>query len=439
MSDIAIRVENLSKQYKLGATIGHDRLKDLLASGLNGLFRRPRSPVSGHSSSRSPVAGLPSSEYIWALKDVSFEVRQGETLGIIGANGAGKSTLLKILSRITEPTAGRAEIFGRVGSLLEVGTGFDRELTGRENIYLNGAVLGMRKTEIDRKFDEIVDFSGVEKFIDTPVKRYSSGMYVRLAFAVAAHLEPEILIVDEVLAVGDAAFQKKCLGKMGDVAEEGRTVLFVSHNMGAVRSLCPRALSLEEGRIQLMGATGDVVEAYLISSYSGNPTVISLAGRQDRSGSGNVRVVSFEARACDNSESPPRTGAGAEFVIGYTARRQPSLSELGVRIFVRDVRGSTVFVCSTSMNNSQFHRIPPEGRVVCQIHSLPLIAGKYSVDIKLVDDEGRADHVESAATYDVVDSGDGGFSVYPDPQWGSVMVPHSWVLESSADGQTLRS
>ena len=202
-------------------------------------------------------------ETIWALKDVSFEIKRGEVVGIIGRNGAGKSTLLKILSRITEPTEGQAAIYGRVGSLLEVGTGFHPELTGRENIYLNGAILGMRRAEIERKFDEIVVFSGVEKFIDTPVKHYSSGMYLRLAFAVAAHLEPEILLVDEVLAVGDAQFQKKCLGKMADVAQAGRTVLFVSHNMGAIHHLCPRSILLEQGRIAMVGATAEVIRHYL--------------------------------------------------------------------------------------------------------------------------------------------------------------------------------
>jgi len=268
MSDIAIRVQNLSKQYKIGVK-SHDRLKDLLAYSLNGLFRRSsRSSLDSQPStldSPNPQSEIrnPKSDYIWALKEVSFEVKQGETLGIIGPNGAGKSTLLKILSRITEPTSGRGEIFGRVGSLLEVGTGFDRELTGRENIYLNGAILGMTKREIGRKFDEIVDFSGVEKFIDTPVKRYSSGMYVRLAFAVAAHLEPEILIVDEVLSVGDAAFQKKCLTKMQDVGKRGRTVLFVSHNMSAIARLCERVILLDEGKVVADGLSHQVVSAYL--------------------------------------------------------------------------------------------------------------------------------------------------------------------------------
>ena len=227
MPDIAVRVDNLSKRYYLGAL---QQRQDTLRDALVSVFRR--------SGSRT----LPLSEELWALKDVSFEVKQGEVLGIVGRNGAGKSTLLKLLSRITEPTSGRAEIQGRVASLLEVGTGFHPELSGRENIYLNGAILGMHRNEIERKFDEIVDFSGIERFLDTPVKRYSSGMYVRLAFAVAAHLEPEILFVDEVLSVGDAQFQKKCLGKMGNVAKEGRTILFVSHNMVAMQSLCQRAI-----------------------------------------------------------------------------------------------------------------------------------------------------------------------------------------------------
>jgi len=256
MSTIAIQVENLSKMYEI--TVGkyrHDTLRDQISDSVRSLFQR-----NGRSNGQR--------ETFWALKDVSFEVKPGEVLGIIGRNGAGKSTLLKLLSRITEPTSGRAEIRGRVASLLEVGTGFNGELTGRENIYLNGAILGMKKAEIDRKFDEIVEFSGVEKFIDTPVKRYSSGMYVRLAFGVAAHLEPEILIVDEVLAVGDANFQKKCLTRMQNVAKEGRTVLFVSHNMPAVTRLCGRAILLDGGRIVEDGSTHKAVSTYMNSGLS---------------------------------------------------------------------------------------------------------------------------------------------------------------------------
>src|SRR2546429_4904317 len=253
MSSI-IKVEGLSKQYRIGGRQeAYSTLRDSLAGAVRAPFKRLLSNGSNNTDT------------IWALKDVSFEVLPGEVIGIIGRNGAGKSTLLKILSRITEPTSGRVELYGRIASLLEVGTGFHPELTGRENIYLNGAILGMGRSEIRRKFDEIVAFAEIEKFIDTPVKFYSSGMYVRLAFAVAAHLEPEILVVDEVLAVGDAAFQKKCIGKMGEVAKEGRTVLFVSHNMTAIRALCERGLLFDDGILVKHGPTEDAIRAYLQS------------------------------------------------------------------------------------------------------------------------------------------------------------------------------
>jgi len=259
MSNHAIRVDGLSKQYRIGSKQqGYKTLRDTLAETLVSPFRRAQKLLRGQAYGAAEL-----DETIWALKEVSFEIKRGEVVGIIGRNGAGKTTLLKILSRITEPTEGYAEIRGRVGSLLEVGTGFHPELTGRENIYLNGAILGMKKAEIEQKFDEIVDFAEIDKFIDTPVKHYSSGMYVRLAFAVAAHLEPEILLVDEVLAVGDAAFQKKCLGKMESVASLGRTILFVSHNMIAVRNLCSRVIWLRDGAISQSGVTSRVVDSYL--------------------------------------------------------------------------------------------------------------------------------------------------------------------------------
>src|SRR5271165_5470299 len=254
----AITVESLSKQYQIGLNRakGYRTLRESIGDGFVSLGKGVR-PSRGVASSASRGSGTH-----WALKDVSFTVRPGEVVGLIGRNGAGKSTLLKILSRITDPTEGEVEVVGRVGSLLEVGTGFHPELTGRENVFLNGALLGMRKAEIDRKFDQIVAFSEMEQFLDTPVKRYSSGMYTRLAFAVAAHLEPEILIVDEVLAVGDAEFQKKCLKKMGDVAGEGRTVLLVSHNMGAVQTVCRRALLLAQGQVKRVGSVPEVVAEY---------------------------------------------------------------------------------------------------------------------------------------------------------------------------------
>ena len=304
MSDVAIKIENLGKRYRYGGaeSVSHNLRADLM-EWARGLLRRPdrrpeteagrlQSPVSSlQSSPTSPVSSLQSPathhetlhevherhlaespDYFWALRDINLEIKHGEVVGIIGRNGAGKSTLLKILSRITPPTTGKITYNGRMASLLEVGTGFHRELTGRENIFLNGSILGMKRSEIAKKFDEIVAFAEVEKFIDTPVKFYSSGMYVRLAFAVAAHLEPEILIVDEVLAVGDASFQKKCLGKMGDVAKQGRTILFVSHNMVAVQRLCSRGIFLDDGKLKSSGAVADIIANYISRGSSGEYT-----------------------------------------------------------------------------------------------------------------------------------------------------------------------
>ena len=258
MSKTVISVEHLSKRYELGVIGATSLPRDL-----NRWWARVRGrPDPGLKIGQEDLAAY-KGDYIWALDDVNFKVKQGETLGIIGANGAGKSTLLKVLSQVTAPTKGKVKVKGRIGSLLEVGTGFHPELTGRENVYLNGAIFGMTRAEVERKFDEIVDFSGVERYIDTPVKRYSSGMYVRLAFAVAAHLDPEILIVDEVLAVGDAEFQKKCLGKMGDVAHEGRTVLFVSHNMAAIEDLCDNVIWIDKGKIKDIGPSNKIISSYL--------------------------------------------------------------------------------------------------------------------------------------------------------------------------------
>lgn len=282
MSNIAIKVEKLGKRYRIGAKNGE--IKNIREAALDIVkapirnFRR----LKGLTNFKDGNPGE-ANDIIWALKDVSFEVKQGEVVGIIGRNGAGKSTLLKILTRITEPTEGSAEIRGRVSSLLEVGTGFHPELTGRENVYLNGAILGMRKWEIDKKFDEIVAFAEVEKFLDTPVKRYSSGMKVRLAFAVAAHLEPEVLLVDEVLAVGDMAFQKKCLGKMDEVAKAGRTVLFVSHNMGAIQRLCSKGLLLENGKIAKNGSAEDCIDYYLRNGSECHKTILERAIIIDKS------------------------------------------------------------------------------------------------------------------------------------------------------------
>jgi lipopolysaccharide transport system ATP-binding protein len=275
----AIRVTHLGKKYVLGGQ------KEKYSTIRDAIVNSVKAPLRRFTSHEPP-------QDFWALKDVSFDVEQGEVVGIIGRNGAGKSTLLKILSRITTPTEGTVDLYGRVGSLLEVGTGFHPELTGRENIYLSGSILGMKRREIDAKLDDIVKFSEIEKFLDTPVKRFSSGMYVRLAFAVAAHLEPEILLIDEVLAVGDAAFQKKCLGKMGEVAKEGRTVLFVSHNMGAIKNLCKTCILLADGKEKMTGVTSDVIQEYI--SESEKIVTSTLSERKDRSGNGKVKILSFK-------------------------------------------------------------------------------------------------------------------------------------------------
>jgi lipopolysaccharide transport system ATP-binding protein len=338
ISDFAIRSENLGKQYRIGSQLGkYPTLRDKLADAVAAPLRRVGKLLRGEATGAAEL-----DETIWALRDVSIEIRRGELVGIIGRNGAGKSTLLKILSRITEPTVGFVDIRGRVGSLLEVGTGFHNELTGRENVYLNGAILGMKRDEIDRKFDEIVAFAEVEKFIDTPVKHYSSGMYLRLAFAVAAHLEPEILLVDEVLAVGDAAFQRKCLNKMEGVGQQGRTVLFVSHNMPAITRLCERAILLDEGRVIQDGPASQVVSTYL-SSDLGTTAVrewpdLGQAPGNEVARLRAVRVRGEDGQAIDVVDIRQPVGIEMEYEVlkpGYALWPHFTLhNEEGLRIFV---------------------------------------------------------------------------------------------------------
>jgi lipopolysaccharide transport system ATP-binding protein len=372
MSDVAIRVENLSKMYRIGAREAQSRglgqtVRSLATSPFAYLQRMRRPPTD--------------EETLWALKDVSFEVKQGEVIGVIGRNGAGKSTLLKILSRITEPSGGEAQVFGRVGSLLEVGTGFHPELTGRENIYLNGAILGMRRYEIDRKFDEIVDFSGVEKFLDTPVKRYSSGMYVRLAFAVAAHLEPEILLVDEVLAVGDAEFQKKCLGKMGDVAKGGRTVLFVSHNMVAVLSLCKCIVWLDQGQVRRSGVNQDVVPAYMTSFQ------IQMTERtwdNPDTAPGNEQVRLHSARVVPDDDTPlSELTIRTPFRLVFEYWNLTSSAEHSLTVNFSDGYGSLVFASDSKVTSFGKSLV----RGICRIPANLLNDGIYRVELVISRDK----------------------------------------------------
>ncbi|MGE0260878.1 MAG: polysaccharide ABC transporter ATP-binding protein [Alphaproteobacteria bacterium] len=414
-ADVAIRVEGLGKKYELGHAAERERyvaLRDVLARGARGVLRRTADMLRG----RAVIAGDTVEEF-WGLRHVSFEVKRGEVLGIIGRNGAGKSTLLKILSRITEPSEGRVTIKGRVASLLEVGTGFHPELTGRENVFLNGAILGMTRAEIRRKFDEIVAFAEVERFLDTPVKRYSSGMYVRLAFAVAAHLEPEILVVDEVLAVGDAEFQNKCLGKMDQVTRnEGRTVLFVSHNMGTLTSVCGSAILLEAGRMREIGAAGKVVETYLNSSYhrervefpadGRKPCITAVAVDIEELRSGNFAAkIEFDS---PHALNPPIGG-----------------------IVIANQAGIPVWV-----SNGRFHpsESPPypgfRGALTCFCPRLPLTPAQYSISVWLGNWYEDFDHKRNVLSFRFRE--DGASVLRPEPiTSGSLDWPAVWQFEPS--------
>jgi lipopolysaccharide transport system ATP-binding protein len=349
-------------------------------------------------------------QHIWALKGVSLEVREGEVVGLIGRNGAGKSTLLKILARVTRPTEGYAEIRGRVGSLLEVGTGFHPELTGRENIYLSGAILGMSKSEIGRKFDEIAAFAEIEKFLDTPVKHYSSGMYMRLAFSVAAHLEPQILLVDEVLAVGDVAFQKKCLSKMGDAAQTGRTVIFVSHNMAAMENLCRRAVFLDKGRVHREGPAREVIGCYLQRSLDSLTESVSLAGRTDRSGNGRIRLTSFcvEDRQ-GNQLVAARSGMDVVFVFGFETptNGSPEKVDIGFSIHSESHHNEVVLlVLYSSYVGQVFAVVPRTGVFRCFVPRLQLAAGRYRVGARVVENGEEADWPWNGVGYLDVEQGD---------------------------------
>ena len=402
----AIAVEDLSKCYQLGMGGGYRRFTEVLS----GAFRRSRADRPQRS--------------LWALKDVSFEVAEGEVVGIIGRNGSGKSTLLKILSRITEPTAGRAVLEGRVGSLLEVGTGFHPELSGRENIFLNGAVLGMRQREIQRRFDEIVAFAEVDRFLDTPVKRYSSGMYVRLAFAVAAHLEPEILVVDEVLAVGDAAFQRKCLGKMSDVARSGRTVLFVSHNMAAVRNLCSRAVRLDRGVLVQEGAVDDVVKGYLDSSAE--IMEVPLDAREDREGSGRLRLVSLRCRTDGHASAQLVCGEAGDLDLHY--RAAGPLRDVQVSVGFASQAGEGALILDSELSGSSIAEAPADGVLRCHLDRVPLLPGRYSLNLYVTVAGQIADWVRDAVQLEVADGDFYGSGRLPPPGYGSVAVAHEWSV-----------
>jgi lipopolysaccharide transport system ATP-binding protein len=361
----AIRAEGLSKRYRIGERhLRYRTLRDSLAGSLASAWRGTRADPSASETRRE----------IWALRDATFTVERGTVLGLIGANGAGKSTLLKLLCRITEPTAGSARLEGRVGSLLEVGTGFHGELTGRENIFMSGAVLGMRRAEIERKLEQMIAFAGVETFVDTPVKHYSSGMYLRLAFAVAAHLEPEILLVDEVLAVGDVAFQRKCLGKLSDIAGEGRTVILVSHNLAAVERLCDRAIVLAGGRLTYEGTAREAIGKYLEQPQRED------AWDERRPGHGRLRFTRLRT-LCDQLEGPSLLAGGdVELLLDYRLVTEAPLHNVRVRVGFTNLLGEPVFACCNDWSGNRFAELPgPEGTICLSIPRLPLNDGTYKV------------------------------------------------------------
>jgi homopolymeric O-antigen transport system ATP-binding protein len=424
LSEIAIKVEGLGKRYRIGANQEAYRTlreklnetalapfraaKHLLTRNGNGAGQRAKGKEQSGDNGSSPVALCPlrsrasRDNTFWALKNISFEIKAGEVVGIIGRNGAGKSTLLKILSRITEPTEGYADIHGRIASLLEVGTGFHPELTGRENIYLNGSILGMKRAEIKRKFDEMVAFAEIDKFIDTPVKHYSSGMYVRLAFAVAAHLDPEILLVDEVLAVGDAAFQKKCLGKMGDVAKQGRTVLFVSHNMQSIAALCEECILLSGGTIKAKGPAQRVIQGYLEeATFEAARTVDFSSPNIRRDGTGSSRFIQLEL--IGNAGVPTSSfEVGERFEISFKCEVHKLIPSQFYQIHIRALGGTPIYHWVDFDDSFSAAGKPGLDSVSVKLDQLRLYPGKYVVSLMVCDRYGTAyDFIEDAAIFDV--------------------------------------
>jgi lipopolysaccharide transport system ATP-binding protein len=435
MSNTVIRVRNVSKRYRIGEREQYGALRDTLSRWMSAPWRAIRSRGAGRRDFQSAATD----ETLWALRDVSFDVRQGEILGLIGRNGAGKSTLLKIVSRITKPTQGSVKLRGRIGSLLEVGTGFHPELTGRENIFLNGAVLGMKRAEILRKFDEIVSFAEVEKFIDTPVKRYSSGMYMRLAFAVAAHLEPEIMLIDEVLAVGDASFQKKCLGKMGSSAQQGRTVLFVSHNMIAVQDLCQRVIWLDGGRIVEAGDAGTVIGHYL-QEASTSQTELVWDEFNAAPGDEQARLLRVAVRPSGGSPSNPIT-LHTPCVIEFEYWNSQPDVYLHPTFYLYNEQG--ILICSTgpSFIPNWREKTFPTGliRTWCNIPGDLLNNGMHRVSVHVAKNDKTMYRKEDALSFDVQDTAEKRDGWYG--EWkGAIRPMFDWdteIVSETITGETI--
>lgn len=412
-----IKVENLSKQYRLGL-VGASTIKEDAQRWWARMLGK-EDPFLKLGSENDRTVDDPS-KYVWSLKDLNFDVQQGDVLGVIGRNGAGKSTLLKILSKVTAPTIGSVKIKGRIASLLEVGTGFHPELTGRENIYLNGAILGMRKHEITRKLDEIIAFAGVEKYVDTPVKRYSSGMYVRLAFAVAAHLENEILIIDEVLAVGDAEFQNKCLSKIGDISTNGgRTIIFVSHNMPSVNFLCNRAILLKNGYVFDEGDTDKIINKY----YLNNSKVDIEKQLNSIAGFNNIIISNVEIL----NEKLIFINDKFEVKIDFEfLNSNIKLTEVGVSIWSID---EIKLISLTSNLKKQLPKTSENSSVICQIENLNLVQGKYYLNAFISSDFGLEYYIEKSIIFEVIEKDVFGYGSIVDPNWGRIVINHNFILK----------
>lgn len=414
-----IKIESLSKQYKLGTrSMPYKTFQETFYEVVN-------SPLKIFSKKNRKEK-----DFFWALKNVSFEVEPGRVVGIIGRNGAGKSTLLKILARITEPTKGRVELYGNTNSLLEVGTGFHPELTGRENIFVNGAILGMKNSEIKRLFDEIVDFAEVEKFLDTTVKHYSSGMYMRLAFSVAAHLNPDILIIDEVLSVGDAQFQKKCLGKMQDVAKAGRTVLFVSHNMAAVENLCESGVVLENGKVIYIGKQSDAISHYLESVSQKNDT--DLNKRDDRIGTGEVRITAIEIKDLDG-KLLYNVMSGQDIDIHFHFKTTPNYrrSNVIISLMVRTYLDVPVFLQHNKLTGDNWNHLPSSGTFICRIRKLPLPSATYNWGYSVMVSEEYLDRIDYLNNLTVIEGDFYKSGELPPITHGCCLVDAEWRLLDS--------
>ena len=418
----SVRVEDLSKRYRIGAQLNSD---EALVSSLARQLAAPLRNYRRLRDLRRFADEKDEENVVWALRDVSFELAPGDILGVVGRNGAGKSTLLKVLSRITEPTTGRVDLRGRVASLLEVGTGFHPDLTGRENVFLNGTMLGMSRREVASRLDDILEFAEIHKFADTPVKRYSSGMYVRLAFSVAAHLDPDVLIADEVLAVGDAEFQRKSLGEMRGVAEGGRTVIFVSHNHALVSSLCNRAIWLERGRLMGSGDVEDVLNVYAASQESHGSDV---AHRTDRLGNARVHVTETFLREPGGAPTTAvAAGRPLELVVRYAGDGE--LGRLSVNVTIETLLRERIATVSNLLSGDELTSVPATGALVCSLEGLPLNEGDYMLTVRLDVDGQTADFIADTSRFHVDPAGFYATRAVPGARSGALLLEHGWRLE----------